>query len=127
MASRLQRLEQLMQNQTVNNANRTISPALDVTESSQDRGSSGDVVELEEGEAMGKEKSIEITFGDDTSPNLLEKFIAHYSLVDRINKARGVRVWKKPEYRALMLRLALRGPASEFVENAEQIMLSLWV
>ena len=28
-------------------------------------------------------------YGDDTSPHLLEKFIAHYILVDRINKARG--------------------------------------
>ena len=76
---------------------------------------------------MGKEKSIELTFGDDTSPHMLEKFIAHYSLVDRINKARGVRVWKKPDYRALMLRSALRGAASEFVENAENIMLTPWV
>ena len=76
---------------------------------------------------MGKEKSIELTFGDDTSPHLLEKFIAHYSLVDRINKARGVRVWRKTDYRALMLRSALRGAASEFVENAENIMLTPWV
>ena len=76
---------------------------------------------------MGKEKSIELTFGDDTSPHLLEKFTAHYSLVDRINKARGVRVWRKPGYRALMLRSALRGAASEFVENAENIMLTPWV
>ena len=76
---------------------------------------------------MGKEKAIELTFGDDTSPHLLEKFIAHYSLIDRINTARGVRVWKKPEYRALMLRSALRGAAGEFIENAEYIMLTTWV
>ena len=76
---------------------------------------------------MGKEKAIELTFGDDTSPHLLEKFIAHYSLIDRINTARCVRVWKKPEYRSLMLRSALRGTAWEFVENAENIMLTTWV
>ncbi len=84
-------------------------------------------IESEEGEVMGKEKSIEVTFGEDTSPHLLEKFISHYGLVDRINRARRVRVWGKPEYRALMVRSALRGAASEYVENAEQIMLSDWV
>ena len=38
----------------------------------------------------GKEKSIDMTFGDDTSPHLLEKFVSHYKLVDRINQERGV-------------------------------------
>ena len=79
------------------------------------------------GECFGKEKSIELTFGEDTSPHLLEKFLSHYRLVDRINRERGVRVWKRSEYRALMLRSALRGAASEFVENEELIMLSPWV
>ena len=80
-----------------------------------------------EPELSGKEKSIDMTFGDDSSPHLLEKFLSHYRLVDRINRERGVRVWKKAEYRALMLRAALRGAASEFVENEELIMLSPWV
>ena len=66
------------------------------------------VEEVQADMQMGKEKSIDLAFGDDTSPHILEKFLAHYSLVDRINKARGVRVWKKPEYRALMLRSAVR-------------------
>ena len=40
--------------------------------------------------------------------------------MNRINR-------KKAEYRALMLRSALRGAASEFVENEELIMMSTWV
>ncbi len=131
VTSRLQRLEQILQNQTIGNNAGNVSQVLDVTETAPNVGgepSSGEIqVEQEEGVQMGKEKSIDLTFGDDTSPHLLEKFLAHYSLVDRINRARGVRVWKKAEYRALMLRSALRGTASEYVENAEQIMLSSWV
>ena len=131
VASRLQRLEQILQNQTIGNNAGNMSQVLDVTEPVPNGGvepGSGEIQEQqEEGVQMGKEKSIDVTFGDDTSPHLLEKFLAHYSLVDRINRARGVRVWKKAEYRALMLRSALRGTASEYVENAEQIMLSSWV
>ena len=36
--------------------------------------------------SMGKEKSIDVTYRDDTSPHLLEKFLSHYRLVDRINR-----------------------------------------
>ena len=131
LEERLKHLEQLMLSQTVTKFGHTT-----IETSSDQAGGSGNIStesvsnsmsQLVEGEAMGKEKSIELTFGDDTSPHMLEKFIAHYSLVDRINNARGVRVWRKSEYRALMVRSALRGAASELVENAEQIMLSPWV
>jgi hypothetical protein len=139
LTSRMQRLEEIMQSQTIGNNAGSMSQVLDVMASNVldvtqttpitggESSSAGIQVQQEEGVVMGKEKSIDLTFGDDTSPHLLEKFLAHYSLVDRINKARGVRVWKKAEYRALMLRSALRGTASEYVENAEQIMLSSWV
>ena len=32
-------------------------------------------------ECFGKEKSIELTFGGDTSPHLLEKFLSHYKIM----------------------------------------------
>jgi len=132
LTSRLQRLEQMVQKQTIGSNAGNMSQVLNVTEVTPMVGGETSTseerqVQQEEGVEMGKEKSIDLTFGDDTSPHLLEKFLAHYSLVDRINRARGVRVWKKAEYRALMLRSALRGTASEYVENAEQIMLSSWV
>ena len=70
----------------------------------------GDVAEDEDDGSVngkGREQGISLTFGDsDTSPSNLERFISHYDLVDQINRARGVRVWAKPSYRALMLRMA---------------------
>ena len=60
-------------------------------------------------ECFGKEKSIDLVFGEDTSPHLLKKFMSHYRLADRINRERGVRVWQRSDYWALMLCSALRG------------------
>ena len=75
----------------------------------------------------GREQQVTLTFGDDdTLPGSLERFISHYELVREINLERGVRVWNKPSYRALMLRMALRGPAADYLEQ-EARMLSLWV
>ena len=75
----------------------------------------------------GKEMSLNMTFGDaGTKPSDLERFLTHYNLVDEINTERGVRTWSKASYRALVLRLALRGSASDYI-NQETKMLSLWV
>ena len=75
----------------------------------------------------GREQAITLTFGDiDTKPTTLERFIAHYKVVNEINTERQVKVWKKPSYRALTLRMALRGPPAEFIEQ-EANMQQEWV
>lgn len=92
--------------------------------SGESKGAPGTV---EEDVAKGREQQITLTFGEvDTSPGSLERFISHYDLVDEINRERGARVWTKPSYRALMLRMALRGPAADYLEQ-EARMLSPWV
>ena len=72
-----------------------------------------------EASMKGREEALDMTFGDlgDTSPANLERFISHYDLVDEINKAREVRVWEKPAYRALMLRKAFKGTAWDYVRQ----------
>ena len=88
---------------------------------------SGESEEAAEEEQSSKEQSLSLTFGDvDTLPSSLERFISHYGLVNEINTARGVKVWKKPSYRALILRMALRGPAADYIEQ-ESRLLSQWV
>ena len=47
-------------------------------------------------------------------------------MVNEINTERQVKVWKKPSYRALTLRIALRGPPAEFIEQ-EANMQREWV
>ena len=75
----------------------------------------------------GREQAITLTFWDiDTKPTTLERFIAHYKVVNEINTERQVKVWKKPSYRALTLRMALRGPPAEFIEQ-EANMQQEWV
>ena len=75
----------------------------------------------------GREQAITLTFGDiDTKPTTLERFISHYKVVNEINTERQVKVWKKPSYRALTLRMALRGPPAEFIEQ-EANMQQEWV
>ena len=75
----------------------------------------------------GREQAITLTFGDiDTKPTTLERFISHYKVVNEINTERQVKVWKKPSYRALTLRMALRGPPAEFIEQ-EANMQREWV
>ena len=75
----------------------------------------------------GKEMQLDMTFGNNgTKPADLDGFLTHYSIVDEINKERQVRPWTKPTYRALVLRKALRGTASDYV-NQEAKLLSPWV
>ena len=75
----------------------------------------------------GREQAITLTFGDiDTKPTTLERFISHYKVVNEINTERQVKVWKKPSYRALILRMALRGSPAEFIEQ-EANMQQEWV
>ena len=75
----------------------------------------------------GREQPITVTFGDiDTKPTTLERFISHYKVVNEINTERQVKVWKKPSYRALTLRMALRGPPAEYIEQ-EANMQQEWV
>ena len=75
----------------------------------------------------GREQGITLTFGDiDTKPTTLERFISYYKVVNEINTERQVKVWKKPSYRALTLRMALRGPPAEFIEQ-EANMQQEWV
>lgn len=98
----------------------------------QSRHVSGDSFALntkmeEDTEHRAREQTITLTFGDtDTHPSSLERFISHYELVDEINRERGVRVWSKASYRALMLRMALRGAAADYLEQ-ESKLLSSWV
>ena len=74
-----------------------------------------------------REQAITLTFGDiDTKLTTLERFISHYKVVNEINTERQVKVWKKPSYRALTLRMALRGPPAEFIEQ-EANMQREWV
>ena len=66
----------------------------------------------------GREQQITVTFGDiDTKPTTLERFISHYKVVNEINTEHQVKVWKKPSYRVLTLRMALRGPPAEYIEQ----------
>ena len=66
----------------------------------------------------GCEQAITLTFGDiDTKPTTLERFFAHYKVVNEINTERQVKVWKKPSYSALTLQMTLRGPPAEFIEQ----------
>ena len=75
----------------------------------------------------GCEQPISVTFGDiDTKPTTLERFISHYKVVNEINTERQVMVWKKPSYRALTLRMALRGPPAVYIEQ-ETNMQQEWV
>lgn len=81
----------------------------------------------EEAEYKAREQTITLTFGDtDTNPSSLERFISHYELVDEINRERGIRVWLKASYRALMLRMALRGAAADYLEQESKLQSS-WV
>jgi len=75
---------------------------------------------------LGRELSLSMTFGEDTSPSSLERFLTHWELVDQINRARQVRTWKKDDYRACILRMALRGSAADWISQ-ESTMLSPWV
>ena len=75
----------------------------------------------------GREQAMTLTFGDiDSKPTTLERSIAHYKVVNEINTERQVKVWKKQSYRALTLRMALRGPPAEFIEQ-EANMQQEWV
>ena len=75
----------------------------------------------------GREQQITVTFGDiETKPTTLERFISHYKVVNEINTERQVKVWKKPSYRVLTLRMALRGPPAEYIEQ-EANMQQEWV
>ena len=75
----------------------------------------------------GREQAITLTFGDiDTKPTTLERFISQYKVLNEINTERQVKVWKKPFHRALTLRMALRGPPDEFIEQ-EPNMQREWV
>ena len=75
----------------------------------------------------GRELAITLTFGDiDTKPTTLGRFISHYKVVNEINTERQVKVWKKPSYRALTLRMVLRGSPAEFIEQ-EANMQQEWV
>ena len=77
--------------------------------------------------SASREKELEITFGDgDTSPSTLERFINHYQLVDEVNSERGLKVWKKASYRALMVRMALRGAPADYIAQ-EATLNSSWV
>ena len=74
-----------------------------------------------------REQPITVTFGDiDTKPTTLERFISHYKVVNKINTERQVKVWKKPSYRTITLRMALRGPPAEYIEQ-EANMQQEWV
>ena len=75
----------------------------------------------------GREQPITVTFGDiDTKPTFLERFISHYKVANEINRERQAKVWKKPSYRALTLRMGLRGPPAEYIEQ-EANMQQEWV
>ena len=77
--------------------------------------------------AGGREQAITLTFGDiDTKPTTLESFISHYKVLNEINTERQVKVWKKSSYRSLTVRMALRGPPAEFIEQ-EAYMQQEWV
>ena len=67
-----------------------------------------------------------LTFGDDTSPASFRAFHAHYyTLVKEANVMRGVSVWSKPDYCAVMLRLELRGATASYVEQQVQLYADL--
>ena len=88
---------------------------------------SGESNDMSTDEHSNKEQTLSLTFGDvDTLPSSLERFISHYNLVNEINTTRGVKVWQKASYRALMLRMALRGVVADFIEQESRI-LSPWV
>ena len=76
--------------------------------------------------ALGREMGLSMTFGEDTSPSSLDRFLTHWNLVDEINRTRGVRTWTTGAYRACILRMALRGPAADWISQ-ESAMLSPWV
>ena len=126
LADRLAKLELWMENQTSLAAyppNQTAGGSRHIS------GESGRPLEIDDdGETVkGREQQLTLTFGsEDTLPGSLERFLSHYELVNEINQERGVRVWTKPSYRALMLRMALRGPAADYLEQ-EARMLSPWV
>lgn len=68
-----------------------------------------------------QEVPLTLTFGDDTSPATYRAFNTHYNLVRDANIFRGVAVWQQPSYRAVMLRLQLRGPTATYVEQQAQL------
>lgn len=125
LAERLAKLEQWVESRVVDQ----VKVPHNDQGSRQVSGDSGGGTGLfaQEDGTKGREQQITLTFGDnDTLPGSLERFISHYELVDEINRERVIRVWLKPSYRALMLRMALRGPAADYLEQ-EARMLSPWV
>lgn len=68
-----------------------------------------------------QEVPLSLTFGDDTSPAAFRSFHTHYNLVKEANIMRGVTVWTKPDYRAVVLRLQLRGSTAAYVEQQVQL------
>lgn len=96
------------------------APREDAREKTGAEGGAGDT------QSLGREMGLSMTFGEDTSPSSLDRFLTHWNLVDEINKTRGVRTWTTEAYRACILRMALRGPAADWISQ-ESAMLSTWV
>ena len=130
LEDRLGRLEDMFKTVLLGGSIKTMGQNSGTGErTTESRHVSGESTEGEQGDddSRGKEQNLSLTFGDiDTSPSSLERFISHYELVDEINRERNIRAWAKPSYRALMVRMAMRGPVADYLDQ-ESKLLSPWV
>ena len=71
--------------------------------------------------ALGRSREVRLTrtFGENLSPSHWLSFKSHYLLVQRVNKANGIRQWEDPEYCSMMFRLQLSGEPEVWLNQAE--------
>ena len=71
--------------------------------------------------ALGRSRKIRLTrtFGENLSPSHWLSFKSHYLLVQRVNKANGIRQWEDPEYCSMMFRLQLSEKPEVWLNQAE--------
>lgn len=68
-----------------------------------------------------EEIPLTLTFGDENSPAVYRAFNTYFALVRDANIIRGATGWTKADYRAVMLRLQLRGSTVAYVEQEAQL------